>query len=215
MNMRLVLLGAPGAGKGTQAAKIAKKYNIPAISTGDIFRENVKNETELGKEAKKYMDAGELVPDELVNRLVIDRLQKDDCKDGYLFDGYPRTIPQAEAFEAALKEIGQAIDYAIDVEVPDEAIMERMSGRRVCPKCGASHHVKFNPPKEEGKCDNCGADLIQRDDDKPEIVSNRLNVYHESTQPIIDFYRERNVLAEVDGTQDVEKVFEDIAAILG
>ena len=213
--MRLVLLGAPGAGKGTQAEIISKEYNIPSISTGDIFRANVKNETELGLEAKKYMDAGELVPDELVNRLVIDRLGQDDCKDGYLFDGYPRTMNQAKAFDEALENIGQKIDFAIDVEVPDENIVRRMSGRRVCPKCGASYHIKYKQPAKEGICDSCGAELIQRADDKEEIVMNRLKIYHESTQPIIDFYREKGILVEVDGTRPIETVYEDIKAALG
>ncbi len=212
--MKIIMLGAPGAGKGTQAKMIADKYQIPHISTGDIFRANIKNGTELGKEAKKYMDAGQLVPDELTVKLLLDRVANEDCKNGYVLDGFPRTIPQAEVLENALTKLGEKVDYAIDVDVPDENIIRRMSGRRACVACGATYHIVYNPTKEEGICDRCGAALILRDDDKPETVIKRLDVYHAQTQPLIDFYSSRNVLRSVDGTQDLMKVFEDIVAIL-
>ena len=214
-SMKIIMLGAPGAGKGTQADMICNKYNVPHISTGDIFRANIKNGTELGQKAKGYMDAGELVPDSLVVDLVIDRIHQDDCANGYVLDGFPRTIPQAEALDAALAESGEAVDYAINVDVPDENIVTRMSGRRACVKCGATYHVKYNAPKREGVCDNCGSELIQRDDDKPETVLNRLSVYHEQTQPLIDYYDGKGIVKNIDGTQDLETVFADITAILG
>ena len=213
--MKIIMLGAPGAGKGTQAKMIAEKCGIPHISTGDIFRANIKNGTELGAKAKEYMDKGLLVPDELVCDLVVDRIQQADCEKGYILDGFPRTIPQAEALEAALNAIEQKLDYAIDIDVPDENIINRMSGRRACGGCGATYHVLFNPTKVEGKCDVCGESLILRDDDKPETVKKRLDVYHTQTQPLIDFYTERKVLVEVDGTQSMDKVFDDIMKILG
>ena len=213
--MKIIMLGAPGAGKGTQAKMIADRYGIPHVSTGDIFRANIKNGTELGKQAKAYMDKGLLVPDELVCDLVVDRIQQDDCKNGYILDGFPRTIPQAHALEEALNAIGQKVDFALDIEVPDANIIDRMAGRRACVGCGATYHILFNPTKVEGVCDVCGEELILRDDDKPETVQNRLNVYHEQTKPLIDFYAERNCLAEVDGTQSMEKVFADILNILG
>ncbi len=212
--MKIVMLGAPGAGKGTQADMIAEKFNIPHISTGDIFRANLKNGTELGMKAKKYMDAGELVPDELTCELVIDRVANEDCAEGYILDGFPRTIPQAEVFTQQLEKAGQAIDFAIDVEVPDENIVGRMSGRRACPKCGATYHISFIPPKQEGICDHCGSELIQRNDDKPETVLNRLKIYHDSTQPLIDFYSEKGVLYKVDGTKDMKDVYAEILHIL-
>lgn len=213
--MKIIMLGAPGAGKGTQAKMIAEKCGIPHISTGDIFRANIKNGTELGAKAKEYMDKGLLVPDELVCDLVVDRIQQADCEKGYILDGFPRTIPQAEALENALNAIEQQLDYAIDIDVPDENIINRMSGRRACVGCGATYHVLFNPTKVEGKCDVCGESLILRDDDKPETVKKRLDVYHTQTQPLIDFYTERKVLVEVDGTQSMDKVFDDIMKILG
>ena len=213
--MKIIMLGAPGAGKGTQADKICAKYNIPHISTGDIFRANIKNNTELGQKAKSYMDKGELVPDELVVDLVVDRIKADDCENGYVLDGFPRTIPQAEALDAALAAINDKVDYAINVEVPDENIINRMSGRRACVACGATYHIVHIPTKVEGVCDKCGAELILRDDDKPETVKNRLNVYHEQTQPLIDYYTAKNVLHEVDGTKAMEDVFSSIVSILG
>mgnify|MGYP002514204273 CR=1 FL=1 len=213
--MRVIMLGAPGAGKGTQAIKIAEKYSIPHISTGDIFRANIKNNTELGQKAKSFMDQGLLVPDELVVDLVVDRVKAEDCQNGYVLDGFPRTIPQAEALDVALKNIGEKMDYAIDVDVPDENIINRMGGRRACVACGATYHIVHIPPKTENICDRCGKELILRDDDKPETVKNRLNIYHEQTQPLIDFYTEKGVLKEVDGTVDMKDVFQAIVNILG
>lgn len=213
--MKIIMLGAPGAGKGTQAKKIAEKYSIPHISTGDIFRANIKNGTELGKKAKTYMDQGLLVPDELTVDLVIDRVGQDDCKDGYILDGFPRTIPQAECLDAALEKRGEKVDFAIDVEVPDENIVNRMSGRRACVGCGATYHIKYNPTKVDGVCDACGEKLVLRDDDKAETVQKRLGVYHDQTQPLIDYYTKSGVLKEVDGTVDMEDVFQAIVEILG
>jgi len=209
------MLGAPGAGKGTQAKKIAAKYDIPHISTGDIFRANIKNGTELGNKAKTYMDQGLLVPDELVVDLVVDRVQQDDCKNGYVLDGFPRTIPQAEALDKALAALGDKVDYAIDVNVPDDNIVNRMGGRRACVGCGATYHLVYAPTKTEGICDVCGKELILRDDDKPETVQKRLNVYHEQTQPLIDYYTNAGILKTVDGTVDINDVFAAIVEILG
>lgn len=213
--MKIIMLGAPGAGKGTQAKMIAEKYGIPHISTGDIFRANIKNGTELGKEAKTYMDKGLLVPDELTVKLLLDRVAQADCKNGYVLDGFPRTIPQAEVLDKALNELGDKIDYAVNVDVPDENIVNRMSGRRACLACGATYHLVHIPPRKEGICDNCGQPLVLRDDDKPETVKNRLKVYHEQTQPLIDFYTRKGVLKTVDGTQDMQDVFAAIVALLG
>ncbi len=213
--MKIIMLGAPGAGKGTQAKMIADKYKIPHISTGDIFRANIKNGTELGQKAKTYMDQGLLVPDELVVDLVVDRVKQDDCENGYVLDGFPRTIPQAESLDAALAKLGDKVDYAINVEVPDENIVKRMSGRRACVACGATYHLVHIPTKVEGICDRCGAELILREDDKPETVKKRLDVYHEQTQPLINYYTNEKVLVEVDGTKDMNDVFADIVNILG
>lgn len=213
--MKIIMLGAPGAGKGTQAKMIADKYGIPHISTGDIFRANIKNGTELGKKAKTYMDQGLLVPDELVVDLVADRIVQEDCKNGFVLDGFPRTIPQAEALDAALTKLNTKIDYAINVEVPDENIITRMSGRRACVACGATYHLVHIPTKVEGICDRCGAELILRDDDKPETVKKRLDVYHDQTQPLIDYYSRQGALAEVDGTVAMDDVFAAIVKILG
>ena len=197
------MLGAPGAGKGTQAKMIAEQYGIPHISTGDIFRANIKNGTELGMEAKKYMDQGLLVPDELTVKILLDRVAEEDCRNGYVLDGFPRTIPQAEV-----------LDFAIDVDVPDENIVKRMGGRRACVGCGATYHIEHIPPKKEGICDTCGMELILRDDDKPETVQNRLNVYHTQTQPLIEFYQKKGILHTVDGAVDMKDVFEAIVKIL-
>ena len=212
--MKIVMLGAPGAGKGTQAKKIAEKYGIPHISTGDIFRANIKNGTELGRKAKEFMDQGMLVPDELTLSLIMNRFEEADCKNGYVLDGFPRTIPQAEALTKALGDINDKLDYAINVEVPDDAIVSRMSGRRACVACGGTYHIKYNPTKVEGKCDACGGALTLREDDKPETVQKRLNVYHNQTQPLIDYYKNEGIFREVDGTQHMDAVFTEICDIL-
>ena len=211
----VILLGAPGAGKGTQAALICEEYKVPHISTGDILRRNIKEGTPLGVKAKEYIDAGALVPDEVVIGLVESRLQEDDCKNGYVLDGFPRTIAQAEALDKALSDLGQKMDYAIDVDVPDENIVNRMGGRRACVGCGATYHLVYAPTKVEGVCDTCGKELILRDDDKPETVQKRLNVYHEQTQPLIDYYTKAGILKTVDGTVDMNDVFKAIVDILG
>ena len=213
--MKIIMLGAPGAGKGTQAERIAEKYQIPHISTGDIFRANIKEGTELGRKAKTFMDQGLLVPDSLTVDLVIDRISHEDCKDGYILDGFPRTIPQAESLNAALEAKGEKLDVALNVDVPDQNIISRMAGRRACPTCGSTYHVVYAPPEKEGVCDKCGSGLILRDDDKPETVEKRLSVYHEQTKPLIDYYDTQNILATVDGTKDMEAVFQDIVEILG
>ena len=212
--MKIIMLGAPGAGKGTQAQMIAEKYSIPHISTGDIFRANIKNGTELGKKAKEYMDKGLLVPDELTVQLLLDRVANDDCKNGYVLDGFPRTIPQADVLDAELTKLGDKVDFAVNVDVPDENIVRRMSGRRACLKCGATYHIEHIPPKVDGICDKCGSELVLRDDDKPETVQNRLSVYHEQTQPLIDYYDKKQILKTVDGTKDMQEVFSDIVNIL-
>lgn len=208
--MIIVMLGAPGAGKGTQASLICDAYHIPHISTGDIFRANIKNGTELGKKAKSYMDEGKLVPDELTVALLLDRVASEDCAKGYVLDGFPRTIAQATALKNALEEQNLKIDLAINVDVPDEVIVRRMSGRRSCPKCGASYHIEYIPPKTEGICDYCKSKLIQREDDKPETVKKRLMVYHEETEPLIAFYESEAVLKTVDGTKGKDQVFDTI-----
>ncbi|WP_034443853.1 adenylate kinase [Butyrivibrio sp. AE2032] len=212
--MKIIMLGAPGAGKGTQAKMIAEKFNIPHISTGDIFRANIKNGTELGKKAKEFMDKGQLVPDELTVEILLDRVANDDCKNGYVLDGFPRTIPQADVLDKELTKLGDKVDFAINVDVPDENIVRRMSGRRACLKCGATYHIEHIPPKKEGICDTCGSELVQRDDDKPETVQNRLKVYHEQTQPLIEYYGKKDILKNVDGTKDMQEVFTDIVNIL-
>ena len=214
LKMKIIMLGAPGAGKGTQAKMIAEKYGIPHISTGDIFRSNIKDGTEVGMEAKKYMDQGLLVPDELTVKILLDRVARADCRNGYVLDGFPRTIPQAEVLDQALEKIGDQIDFAVNVSVPDENIVKRMSGRRACVGCGATYHIEHIPPKKEGICDTCGMELILREDDKPETVQNRLNVYHSQTQPLIEFYQKKGILQTVDGTVDMKAVFDAIVAIL-
>lgn len=212
--MKIVMLGAPGAGKGTQAKMIAEEYGIPHVSTGDIFRANVSKGTQLGVEVKKYMDQGLLVPDELTVKILLDRVAKEDCAGGYVLDGFPRTIPQAQVLDEALDKLGEKLDYAIDVDVPDENIVRRMSGRRACLKCGATYHVEHIPPKKEGVCDDCGSELVLRDDDKAETVSNRLKIYHDQTQPLIDYYTQKGILKTVDGTMDMKDVFGAIKNIL-
>lgn len=212
--MKIILLGAPGAGKGTQAQRITAKYGIPQISTGDIFRANIKEGTELGKKAKTYMDAGALVPDELVCDLVVDRISQDDCSKGYILDGFPRTIPQAEELKKALAAKGEKVDYAIEIDVPDQLIIDRMGGRRVCPNCGAVYHLETLKPKKEGICDKCGEKLILREDDKAETVKKRLDIYHEQTQPLVDYYTKEGILHSIDGTKSLDVVFDEIIDIL-
>lgn len=213
--MKIIMLGAPGAGKGTQAKKIAEKYGVPHISTGDIFRANIKGGTELGMKAKSYMDQGQLVPDDVTIGMLLDRISEADCANGYVLDGFPRTIPQAESLTNALNERGEKMDYAVNVDVPDEAIVTRMSGRRACLACGATYHIVYNAPKTEGICDTCGQKLVLRDDDKPETVQKRLSVYHDQTQPLIDYYQAAGILVTVDGTKDLNEVFKDITVVLG
>lgn len=212
--MRIVLLGPPGAGKGTQAAKIVQEYSIPHISTGDIFRKNLKENTPLGIKAKGYMDQGLLVPDELVVDLVKDRLTEKDCKDGFMLDGFPRTVFQAEALEAELEKMNIRLNAVLNIDVNSEMLFKRLTGRRICKSCGATYHIYFNPSEVEGICDKCGGDLFQRDDDKEETVKKRLEVYEEQTQPLIDYYKNKNVLVNIDGEGDIDKVFGDISASL-
>lgn len=213
--MRLILLGPPGAGKGTQAANIVEKYKIPHISTGDIFRKNIKEGTDLGKKAKEYMDKGLLVPDDLVVAIVKDRLTEKDCKEGFLLDGFPRTVVQADSLDAELKGLNYELDKVINIEVSKEELIDRAVGRRVCKDCGATYHIKFNPSKLEGKCDACGGELIQRKDDTVETVTKRIEVYLEQTQPLIDYYRKKGILVNIDGKQGIDKVFQDIVTALG
>ncbi|MCY6483477.1 adenylate kinase [Clostridium aestuarii] len=213
--MRIILLGPPGAGKGTQAKLVSEKYSIPHISTGDIFRKNISEKTPLGVKAKGYIDKGLLVPDELTIDIVKDRLAKDDCISGFLLDGFPRTVKQAEALEDFLRNDNQTVDTALLIDVPSEFILERMTGRRVCPSCGASYHMKFNPPKIEGKCDDCGNDVIQRKDDTEETVKDRIDVYEKQTQPLADYYKAKDQLFVVDGTQSIGDVFKTISEHIG
>jgi adenylate kinase len=211
--MDIILLGPPGSGKGTQAKMIADKYKVKHISTGDILRENVRNGTPLGVEAKKFMDAGKLVPDSLLIDIIKDRLAKPDVKAGWMLDGYPRTIPQAEALDKILPSLGQKIDVVLNVDVPDQELIKRVTGRRMC-KCGTTYHVQFNPPKAAGKCDACGADLYQRQDDTEETVKQRLDAYHKQTQPLIDFYTKRGIVANINGTGDIKAIFGNITKVL-
>ena len=212
--MKIIMLGAPGAGKGTQAKKIAAEYSIPHVSTGDIFRANIKEGTELGVKAKSYIDSGNLVPDEITIAMLLVRIHQDDCKKGFVLDGFPRTIAQAVSLGEALDKLGEKIDYAVEVDVPDSAILSRMSGRRVCLSCGATYHIEFTPPTKENVCDSCEHDLVIRDDDKPETVKKRLEVYHELTSPLVDYYDKHGILKKVDGTKLPEEVFSDIIAML-
>ncbi|MCK1975720.1 adenylate kinase [Jeotgalicoccus huakuii] len=212
--MNIIIMGLPGAGKGTQAAKIIKKHSIPHISTGDMFRLAIKNETDLGKQAKEFMDQGELVPDEVTIGIVKERLSQSDAKGGFLLDGFPRTVEQSEALNKIMEELGSQIDQTIYVEVPEEELMNRLTGRRICETCGATYHLVFNPPKTEGICDLDGGKLYQREDDNPETVQNRLEVNVKQTAPLLDFYKELGVLSTVDGSKDIEEVFEEIDEIL-
>lgn len=213
--MNLVLMGLPGAGKGTQAERIVEKYDIPHISTGDMFRAAIKDGTELGLQAKSFMDKGELVPDEVTIGIVRERLSKEDCKKGFLLDGFPRTVAQAEALENILGDLDRRIHYVINIEVDKDILMERLTGRRICKNCGATYHLVFNPPAEEGKCDRCGGELYQRADDNEETVQNRLDVNLKQTQPLLDFYKEKGYVRNIDGQQDINKVFDDVEELLG
>lgn len=213
--MRLILLGPPGAGKGTQASGIVDKYNVPHISTGDIFRKNIKENTELGRKAKEYMDKGLLVPDELVVAIVEDRLKEADAKDGFLLDGFPRTENQAIALDSALSNMGTSLDKVINIEVDKGILVARAVGRRICKNCGATYHMEFNKPKQEGICDLCQAELYQRSDDNEETVSKRIQVYLNETKPLINYYTKKDILVTIDGQQDINKVLEDIVKALG
>ncbi|GAB4537841.1 MAG: adenylate kinase [Thermodesulfovibrionia bacterium] len=213
--MRLVLLGAPGAGKGTQAKKLIERFGIPQISTGDILRQNVADGTPLGKEAKSYMDRGELVPDKIILGLVEDRLKRDDCKNGYILDGFPRNITQAEALDKMLNDLNMPLDAALCVDVPFDDLMKRLTGRRTCRSCGQMYNIYFSPPKKEGACDKCGGDLYQRDDDKEETIRKRLEVYEASTAPLIDYYKKKGILKTVIGVGSIDEIFNKVCAILG
>ncbi len=211
--MNIILLGPPGAGKGTQAKKIAENYGVPHISTGDILRENISNNTPLGMKAKSYMSRGELVPDELLITIIKDRLSRKDCANGFLLDGYPRTIPQADALQMILTESNKRIDVVLNIEVSDEELIKRLSGRRMC-KCGASYHVIFNPPEKDGICNLCKGKLYQRDDDKEEAIKNRLIVYKKQTQPLIEYYNDKGLIRRIDGGKDISEIFDDIKTVL-
>ena len=211
--MNIVLFGPPGSGKGTQAKLLAERYGVPHISTGDILRGNLNNETELGLEAKTYMDRGELVPDDVLIGIIKDRLSQPDCASGFLLDGYPRTLPQAEALSNILSELGKNLDLVLNIDVPDEKLLKRLAGRRMC-VCGASYHILFNKPKQEGICDLCGSKLYQRDDDKEEAIMNRLDVYKNQTRPLIDHYTQAGVMLTINGAADIEVVFNEICGML-
>ncbi|MCM3666934.1 adenylate kinase [Mesobacillus subterraneus] len=213
--MNLVLMGLPGAGKGTQADKIVVKYNIPHISTGDMFRAAIKEGTELGLQAKSFMDKGELVPDEVTIGIVRERLSKNDCGNGFLLDGFPRTVAQAEALDTMLADLGKKIDYVINIDVDQSILMERLTGRRICKNCGATYHLVFNPPSQEGVCDRCGGELYQRADDNAETVQNRLDVNIQQTKPLLNFYEDKGYLRNINGQQDIDVVFADIEELLG
>lgn len=213
--MRIILLGAPGAGKGTQAVILSEKLNIPHISTGDIFRHSLKNETSLGKAAKEYMDQGLLVPDEITVSIVQNRLMNDDCKYGFILDGFPRTIPQSESLDKVFNEMGITLNFAINFNVADEVILKRLTGRRVCPICGKIFHIEYDPPKEYGICDLCHVDLIQRVDDKEETVIKRLFAYHEQTEPLVDYYQIRNILVNIDASMRIDVISSEIATASG
>lgn len=212
--MNLVFLGPPGAGKGTQAKILIERYSIPQISTGDMLREHRAKGTELGKKAQEYMDKGQLVPDEIILGMVKERLSQADCEKGFILDGFPRTVAQAEALDNILAEMGKKLDFALALVVPDELLVERLTGRRTCKSCGMMYHIKYKPPKVEGKCDHCGGELYQRPDDNEETVRNRLKVYHESTAPLIDYYKKRGILKEVDGSKSIEEITTQLISIL-
>ena len=213
--MNIILLGPPGAGKGTQAKMLVEKYGIPQISTGDILRENLKKQTELGLEAKKYMDAGKLVPDEVVIGIINNRLKEDDCQKGYMLDGFPRTVAQAEALDKILAENGSGIDHVISIDVPDAELLGRLTGRRTCRQCGQGYHVMFDPPEKEGVCGKCSGELYQRDDDNEATVSNRLKVYADQTQPLIDYYQNKGLIRPIDGLGKIQEIFDRVVKVLG
>jgi adenylate kinase len=212
--MRIILVGPPGAGKGTQAKSIAHKYEIPHISTGDMFRKALREQTPMGQKAQKYMDRGELVPDDVTIGLVKERLSEEDCKKGYMLDGYPRTIAQADALEDLLTSWNHRLDHVVNISSSDEVVVARLTGRRTCPECGAVYHMLNKPPKQEMVCDNCGHELIQRKDDNEETVVNRLDVYKNQTEPLLNYYQNRNLLRNINGEQDLDKVFEEICEVL-
>jgi adenylate kinase len=213
--MNIIMLGPPGAGKGTQAKMMVENLGIPQISTGDMLRAAVKEGTELGRKAKEYMDGGKLVPDDVVIGIVKERLAQSDCDRGFILDGFPRTIPQAEALDKVLGELGKRIEYVINVAVPNKELLTRLTGRRTCRKCGAMYHLVFNPPKKEGVCDKCGGELYQRDDDKEDTIRQRLKVYEDQTSPLIEYYRKKGVLYDVDGTGSIPEIFQEILKVLG
>jgi adenylate kinase len=213
--MNLVLMGSPGAGKGTQAERIVEEYGVPHISTGDMFRAAIKEGTALGIKAKSYMDQGNLVPDEVTIGIVQERLGKDDCEKGFLLDGFPRTVAQADALESILSDLNRPLDYVVNIDVPKENLMERLTGRRICKSCGATYHLVFNPPTKEGICDKCGGELYQRDDDNAETVGRRLEVYLKQTKPLLDFYEEKGYLKNIDGDQEIDKVFAHLQSLFG
>lgn len=212
--LNLILFGPPGAGKGTQAERLRKDFELPYIATGDMLRANVKDETELGKQAKAFMDAGDLVPDELILAMAADRLNEDDAQDGFILDGFPRTIEQAQALEKQLTEMGRRVTAALLIDVPDEEVIRRLSGRRMCVKSGHSYHVEFDPPKHEGVCDQDGSRLVQRDDDKPDVIENRLRVYHDKTKPLVDYYDKLGLMRRIDGTREPADVHGHIRAVI-
>ena len=212
--MNIIFLGPPGAGKGTQAKILVEKYGIPQISTGDMLREHVAKGTELGMKAKEYMEKGQLVPDEIILSMVKERLSQDDAQKGFILDGFPRTVAQAEALDKLLEEMGKKIEYVLALIVPDEELVTRLTGRRTCKNCGMMYHIKFKPPKVEGKCDACGGELYQRADDNEETVRNRLKVYHEQTAPLIEYYKKKGVLFEIDGSKSIEEITQQIINIL-